>query len=212
MKKYLFLDIDGVINSERSFLKYSKQWADASQSFRDEVEQFMEAEMEKINASGFRYGKLHLARAKSVGIYGIGVEGGTKPDGTAIANLNKLCETIPGLRIIISSTWRVGSTLEELQDIFKLWGMQSPELIYGQTADSYDRPRSEEIIDWLQAQGLLYKIMLQEHQIAILDDLDDMVELNPCLVQTDPRIGFSSDDLKTILKVFGVEIFGIRMS
>jgi hypothetical protein len=104
MKKYLFLDIDGVINSERSYQKYSKQWTDAPQSFRDDVEQFMETEMEKINASGFRYGKLHLARAKSVEMFGIGVEGGTKPDSAAMVNLNKLCKTIPGLRIIISST------------------------------------------------------------------------------------------------------------
>ena len=202
MTKYLFLDIDGVINSERSFLKYSKQWTDAPQSFRDEVERFMETEMEKINASGFRYGKLHLARAKSVEIFGIGVEGGTKPDRVAIANLNKLCETIPGLRIIISSTWRVGSTLEELQEIFKLWGMQSPEMIYGQTADSYDRPRSDEILEWLITQGLDYKSMLQEHQIAIMDDLDDMCDLNPCLVQTDPGVGFSSEDINKLLRLY----------
>jgi hypothetical protein len=202
MKKYLFLDIDGVINSERSFLKYSKQWADASQSFRDEVEQFMEAEMEKINASGFRYGKLHLARAKSVEIFGIGVEGGTKPDKAAMANLNKLCETIPDLIIIISSTWRIGSTLEELQEIFKLWGMQSPRMIVGQTADSFDRPRSDEILDWLIDQGLQFKIMLQEHQIAILDDLDDMGSLNPCLVQTDPGVGFDTEDINNLLRLY----------
>jgi hypothetical protein len=210
MTKYLFLDIDGVINSERSFLKYSKQWTEAPQSFRDEVERFMETEMEEINASGFRYGKLHLARAKSVEMFGIGVEGGTKPDSTAVANINKLCKAIPGLRVIISSTWRVGSTLEELQEIFKLWGMDIPEKIFGQTADSFDRPRSDEILEWLIAQGLDCKSMLQECDIAILDDLDDMGALNPCLVQTDPGVGFDAADLNKLIRLFNHDHNGIQ--
>jgi hypothetical protein len=88
--------------------------------------------------------------------------------------------------------------------------MESPEMIYGQTVDSYDRPRSDEIIDWLQAQGLQYKIMLQEHQIAILDDLDEMVELNPCLVQIDPRVGFEPDDLNKLIRLFNHDHNGIQ--
>ena len=96
--KYLFMDIDGVINSERSDRKYAKQWSESPQVFRQEVEQYMKHAIENINSSGFRYGKLHLARACSVQKYGIGVKGGSKPDPIAISNLNSLCTSLPALK------------------------------------------------------------------------------------------------------------------
>jgi len=200
--QYLFLDIDGVINSERSSLKYAKQWSESSQVFRQEVEQYMHDAMENIKSSGFRYGKLHLARAFSVQKYGIGIEGGSKPDPIAISNLNSLCKALPALKVVISSTWRVDSTVEELQKMFELWGMQYPGQIVDKTADGYDRPRATEILEWLSQKGLDYKTMLSEHSIAILDDMDDMGVLNPCLIQTDPVMGFSKADLKALLLHF----------
>ena len=51
--------------------------------------------------------------------------------------------------------------------------------------------------------GLDYKTMLSEHNIAILDDMDDMGALNPCLIQTDPWMGFSKAELKALLLHFG---------
>lgn len=202
--KYLFLDIDGVINSAQSNVKYAKQWNESSQEFRDEVLAYMKEQMELIQESGFRYGKLHLARARSVEKFGIGVEGGTKPDPEAMANLNSLCEEIPDLNIIISSTWRVDSTIDELREIFKLWGMQTPEKIFGKTADSFDRPRSDEILDWLSAQGFHYDNLKLENNIAILDDMDDMGTLNPSLIKTDAEVGFSRADRGRVLKLYNI--------
>jgi hypothetical protein len=202
MAKYLFLDIDGVINSERSFQKYSKQWAEASVRFRGKVEQYMETEMEKIISSGFRYGKLHLSRAKAVKRFGIGVEGGSKADPIAVENLNALCKPIPDLKIIISSTWRVGSTIEELQEIFNLWGLKYPHQIVGKTADSFDRPRDNEISDWISLNGIDLKNEVNEDRIAILDDMEEMCDLNRYLIQTNPAIGFSKRDFNRLLVMF----------
>jgi len=202
--KYLFLDIDGVINSAQSNMKYAKQWNDSPQEFKDEVLGYMKEQMELIQESGFRYGKLHLARARSVEKFGIGVEGGTKPDPKAMVNLNSLCEEIPDLNIIISSTWRVNSTIDELREIFRLWGLQNPERIIGKTADSYDRPRSDEILEWLSENGFQYENLISESNMVILDDMENMGRLTPCLVKTDADVGFSGIDRGMIMKIFNI--------
>jgi hypothetical protein len=201
--KYLFLDIDGVINSERSNLKYGKQWSDSTQEFKYEVLNYMKEQMELIQESGFRYGKLHLARARSVERFGIGVEGGTKPDSRAMSHLNTLCRDVPSIKMIVSSTWRVDSTVEELKEIFKLWGLQTPERICGKIADGYDRPRETEILEWLSEQGLQLKNLIAEKDIAVLDDMDDMGTLNSCFVKTDHMNGFCADDLNKLLNLYG---------
>ena len=99
-----------------------------------------------------------------------------------------------GAKVVVSSTWRVGRSLEELQQIFRLVGMGG--LIVDVTPWHTNGPRGEEIDHWL-------KDNTKTKQYAIVDDDGDMLEEQmQYFVKTEHIVGlttFERDKLIDIL-------------
>lgn len=97
-------------------------------------------------------------------------------DSERVEFLNTLAEDVPNLYFIISSTWRQGRTIEELQNTFKLKGFKGN--IIGKTpsfrlADwNYTPPRGMEIACWLTHYA---KGFDREIKYVIFDDDSDML-------------------------------------
>lgn len=107
-------------------------------------------------------------------------------DPEAIARANRIVEET-GAKVVISSTWRIGRTVEELQDLFALHGFKGD--IVGKTPGGGGGLRGEKILDWLRdigEQGASF--------IAIDDDSYDMDAVADRLVQTDNEVGLTDAD------------------
>lgn len=141
----LFLDIDGVLNSEQSAIY--------------------------CNELGFKNGGLTRSNGKFCPI--------------ATSNLRELLRNLPDLRIVISSTWRMGESIESLRELMLSYAGIPGDLIIGATPSTC-KERGHDIQKWLDI--TTGKINVQ--RFAILDDASDMVHLTPHLIQTSWREGF----------------------
>lgn len=102
-----------------------------------------------------------------------------------VVNLKKLMEKVPELEIVISSTWRIGTPIEELRIILSEFGIIKERIIGVTPQIHLSRIRGFEIEKWL------YDNIEKEAKIAILDDDRDMAHLIKYLFQTDSTIGLS---------------------
>jgi hypothetical protein len=115
-----------------------------------------------------------------------------------VSNLNYLFEKAPDtLKIVVSSTWRIGSSVPELQKILTDNGFMFSDRVIDMT-HVFRKERGYEIQDWLDRHKDVEKFV-------ILDDDADMVHLKPNLVQTNARVGFTLDDAFEVLVRFGIE-------
>jgi len=118
----------------------------------------------------------------------------------AVNNLNKLIKWT-GARIVISSTWRLLYTLDELIVKFKEQGIKG-EIISTTSIIHYvvedDTPRGKKITDWLVDRS-------DVDQYVIIDDdaLADCIQYHPYnCVNTSYKDGFASDGkLEEALKI-----------
>jgi len=142
--KLIFLDIDGVLNSERYI--------------HDE----------------------HARTGKCMG--GSVVE---MIDLSALRELERICvET--GARIVVSSCWRIGRTVEELRKIFDDATFSMPERIIDRTpAPHYGITRGKEIAKWFE------EIRIIPDSFIILDDDPDMKPYRAHLVKTNWKTGLT---------------------
>jgi hypothetical protein len=118
----------------------------------------------------------------------------------ALSNVEELCRRELDLRIVVSSTWRMGETVETLKEILKPSKIVCDRLI-GTTPiiykDNHEVPRGIEIQHWLDN----YEFKDQITGFAILDDDGDMEHLMNKLVQTDVEHGFKWTDIKKVQDV-----------
>lgn len=110
-------------------------------------------------------------------------------DPAAITRLNRLCDAT-GAQIVISSTWRHGTTARQFQEDFAYLGCTGR--IIGRTPDLSNLiprgTRGEEIATWLQLHGKVTTFV-------ILDDDNDMGALSSHLVQTSHETGLTDADV-----------------
>jgi HAD domain in Swiss Army Knife RNA repair proteins len=85
--------------------------------------------------------------------------------------------------IVISSAWREHHSVRELKQVLARNGLHDADRVIDQTPVLNDCPRGNEIQAWLDAHHVT------SSQIAILDDVDDMLHLTPRLVLTDMADG-----------------------
>lgn len=113
-------------------------------------------------------------------------------DEDAVRNLNKLIEDT-GAKIVLTSSWRYGETVENLQQTLKKKGIQgnligkSPEIgeITDRTASNISR--GHEIEAWLKQQT-------EEIQYVIIDDDPSLMpEQMRCAVICDMENGFADN-------------------
>ena len=88
--------------------------------------------------------------------------------------------------VVVSSTWRHGKTVAELQQMLEVEGFAG-RVLDKTPADIPGATRGDEIAAWLE-----------EHAVdayVILDDHADMGDLRPHLVQTHPAKGLQASDV-----------------
>ena len=110
----------------------------------------------------------------------------------AVKNLNKLIRSTRA-KIVISSTWRLFHTLQELRDIFEKQKVKG-EIIDTTSVEKAtieeDIPRGQKIADWLSENKNI------ENYVIIDDDIQaDCIQFHPhnC-VETSYKRGFAPDD------------------
>ncbi|NHZ85707.1 MAG: hypothetical protein GWP19_07485 [Planctomycetia bacterium] len=110
----------------------------------------------------------------------------------AVKNLNKLIRFTKA-RIVISSTWRLFHSLEELQNIFKKQDIKG-EIISTTSVEKAtieeDIPRGQKIADWLEQHPEI------KQYVIIDDDVQaDCIQFHPnnC-VETSYKRGFAPED------------------
>lgn len=86
----------------------------------------------------------------------------------ALSNLEEVIKHVPKTKIVISSTWRIGSSTQELQDLFKKWGFKYYNSIIGKTPVTYSSPRGEEIQQYIDKYNV--------KNYCIVDDDSDMLD------------------------------------
>ena len=110
----------------------------------------------------------------------------------AVKNLNKLIR-LTGAKIVISSTWRLFHSLEELKKIFvkqRIKGKIISTTSIEKATVEEDIPRGQKIADWLE----------QNHEVkqyVIIDDdvQADCIQFHPFnCVETSYKRGFSPED------------------
>ena len=95
--------------------------------------------------------------------------------------------------IVITSTWRVGATVKELENLLVDAGVHAFGRVIGSTPYLANRSRGAEIAAWLQ------QTSPPAGRFVILDDIPDMGDLNDCLVKTDPRCGLAHNQVEEIV-------------
>lgn len=110
----------------------------------------------------------------------------------AIGWLNELYSKVP-YDIVVSSTWRIGMTIEELQNLITNSGFNPEIKVIGMTPPLYLQ-RGEEIQAWIDKNNFTGKYI-------IIDDDSDMCHLLPVLVRCDCQLGFTIYDYQKALKL-----------
>lgn len=110
----------------------------------------------------------------------------------AIGWLNELYRKVP-YDIVVSSTWRIGMTIDELQTLLINSGFNSDIKVIGSTPILH-RQRGQEIQAWLDTMSFTGKFI-------IIDDDVDMCHLLPLLVRTDCQLGFTIYDFQKALSL-----------
>ncbi len=98
-----------------------------------------------------------------------------------------------GAAIVVTSMWRIGASVEELEEMLVTAGVHARGRVVGATPCLEDGPRGEEISAWLQ------QATLPVAQFVILDDRSDMGALAERLVRTNPQYGLVGSQVDEIV-------------
>lgn len=111
----------------------------------------------------------------------------------AIGWLNELYRHCP-YDIVVSSTWRLGMSVEELQNLLLRSGFDPEINVIGKTPVLYTE-RGHEIQRWIDDNNYT-------GNFVIIDDDSDMCHLKNRLVQPNTYIGMTLYDFRKALKLF----------
>jgi hypothetical protein len=163
--KVIFLDFDGVLNSAQSacFWHHKRDQA----KWENEMYASWTGSLKEYIAQEF--------------------------DPIAMSNVEELIRLVPDLKIVVSSTWRLGETVESLQKILYPSKLMADAII-GITPAFRDTSRGLEIQDWLDKHPEVEKF-------AIIDDDNDMEHLTKNLVRTNGLHGFQYKDMIKAKKI-----------
>ena len=106
-------------------------------------------------------------------------------DAGCVEALNNIIRAT-GARIVISSTWRLEASADELGRILHQWGVDAD--VMGVTP-VVDNVKPDEIKAWIRAHPELLETFI------IIDDLADMRDLSDRLVVTNPDLGLTKADV-----------------
>lgn len=113
--------------------------------------------------------------------------------------LNELVR-LSGASIVLSTAWRIGRSVAELRDILTESGFRYGNRVIGMTPYYSNLIRGEEIAAWRKSAGMC------RVPFVILDDLEQMGELEPYLVRTDPDRGLERADVILALSILRAQM------
>lgn len=113
-------------------------------------------------------------------------------DRVHVTRLNAITRSV-NAEIVVSSTWRLGLTVRDLQVGLKRVGVEAP-VIGATPVLSYD-PRGREIHAWLRDNGR------SGDPFVILDDVDEMGDLRPWLVKTHITTGLTDGHIPMAIRI-----------
>ena len=172
--KVLFLDIDGVLNSENWF---AYRIYCVKNNMVNILMNFVETDDRNIKHKW------------------------TMLDDRVIANLNRIIEET-GCKVVLSSSWRSPSESENIftQDLLKLKGFKyefydvTPRLWFS----DFSTRRGEEINVWLDKESEKHEI----ESFVILDDDSDMLpEQMNNFIHVDGQVGLTDRDVLTAIEI-----------
>lgn len=107
-----------------------------------------------------------------------------------------------GAKIVVSSSWRQRNTLDQIHVAFWTYFWDTNGTIIGVTPSLPNKRRGREIDEWLEAHHPSKIDVKTEYKYVILDDAApiDFLEGQP-LVQTDPSVGLSYDNLTDAIRI-----------
>lgn len=115
-----------------------------------------------------------------------------------VQRLNELLAAT-GASIVVSSVWRIGRTVEELQELLSSWGVQGA--VIGKTGRSDDGERGDEIKTWLA--GYILDHPTRPIDFIVIDDDNDMGDVLPRLIRTSFQHGLSRRHVRAAIKLLG---------
>lgn len=127
------------------------------------------------------------------------------------SNLVYILSEVPDAKIVVSSSWRISTSLEELRDILnEQIGVEKDRVIdVTLNFSPRGRDRGYEIQDWLDLHPEVTKFV-------ILDDSSDMAHLMPYLVRTKWDLGLMIDKADEAIKMLVPEspccVCGVMMN
>jgi hypothetical protein len=120
-----------------------------------------------------------------------------KLDPISVILLRRIVETT-GAKIVISSSWRIGTKIEDFHDVFDVYDWNTREIIIDKTKVS-GKIRGDEVELWL-----IDHIHLGIEKFAIIDDESDFKPAQkPFLVQTQSSLGLSHISYNKCLEILG---------
>jgi hypothetical protein len=173
--KLIFLDVDGVLNNETHFK--SEEYLAQSKVCND-----YHKSGDKETAKSL-YDKSMFCKRN-------------------IELLNKLIKDT-GAKIVVSSSWRKGRTVDELDSLLESVGIEAdvidktPTLHFAGLEDyAYSVPRGCEIKAWIETNKSILNSKVSKLRYVILDDDSDMLywQRNK-FIQTDPYSGLTRTDV-----------------
>lgn len=111
----------------------------------------------------------------------------------AMSNVEELVRRVPDLKIVISSSWRVGETIESLREILKPSQLIGSRII--DKTDSFSNIRGNEIQKWLNEHPEV------THYVILDDDSDMLDSQKENFVHTSSLHGFQYGDLLWALRI-----------
>jgi hypothetical protein len=181
MRNLIFLDVDGVLNCQLFYeSKQFKDYREAKKTMRKGVKA---KEIERLD---YYAGQICKSR---------------------VALLNELCSETDSA-IVVSSTWRSGKSVQELQEIFNYCGATFK--VIDKTGHCPSRVRGVEIKQWLENNTEQYfNVKYYDfYRYAIIDDDSDMLlgQQNH-FFQTDNWSGLTPNTCYRIKRFFLHETF-----
>ena len=118
-------------------------------------------------------------------------------EASCVAALNEICEAT-GAQIVVSSSWRLDTSLGDLKKILEEWGVKAPVL---DVTPIGVRTRGAEIEEWMSAWANKGGTI---ESYVIVDDCPDVEgELLPHLVETKWNSGLSAADARKAIEILG---------
>lgn len=175
--KFLFLDIDGVLNNQNTFT-------------------------ERKTYIRENFTKEELANLKRLDV------APHELDRMAIRLLDEVID-VTGASIVISSTWRILLSLEELREVFRVVGFRNVDAIVDVTPRFKWRSsfRGNEIHDWIEQYKQDHNMYVTREKVtyAIVDDDSDMLLWQKDqFVQTSFKTGLLEEHADKLIRILGV--------